>query len=186
MPLDLPIVTVVPRAPHTVEPGFGWWTPEPLAGEELIDLAPTAGVDAAVARVVEIIEAAQIYHRFSPADTVLIGYSQGSSLALSVAARHPERIAAVASVAGFLLPTERVRSSTTPLQVLVMNGSYDTLTSAAAHSASVERFAEAGHHAAGHVDPVPHVIDDVQVRRTRDFVLNSVIEQTASPGLECD
>ena len=34
VPLDLPIVTVAPRAPHRVEPGWGWWTPriDPTAG----------------------------------------------------------------------------------------------------------------------------------------------------------
>lgn len=174
LPIDLPVVTVVPRAPHEVEPGFGWWTPKPVPAENLIDLAPIAAVDAAVARVVEIIDAAQTYHRFSPSETVLVGYSQGSSLALSVAARYPERIAAVASIAGFLLPAEHVRTSPDPLQVLIMNGSFDSLTSPEVHQSSINRFAEAGHEAAGHIDAVPHVVDDVQVERTLNFITQSV------------
>ena len=143
-------------------------------GVDLIDLAPTTAVDAAVDRVVEHIELAQFTHGYGPTSTVLFGYSQGAALALSVAARHPHLIAGVVTVAGFLLPTEQVKQSTSPLSVLTMNGSFDALTSVEAHLSTVDRFAAAGHNVDEAVDAVPHVVDDIQVARTSSFVAQTL------------
>lgn len=169
LPLDIPVITVTPRAPLVVDPGFGWWTPEPIEAE-LIDLAPRRAVDAAIERVVQAIDDAQREYNLTRDSTVLIGYSQGSVLALSVAARFPERMAAVATAAGFLLPNETVASAHLPLDVLIMNGSLDPLTSHEAHRSSVQRFADAGHRVIDRVDPIPHVIDAAQVEPVKRFV----------------
>ena len=169
LPLDIPVVTVTPRAPLAVDPGYGWWRPEPFG--ELLDIAPSDGVDTAVENVVRAIDRAQNEHCYTRDSTVLIGYSQGSALALSVAARFPERIAGVVTAAGFLLPSETVASAHLPLDVLFMNGSLDPSTSPEAHRATVERLTAAGHRVVDRVDPVPHVIDAAQVEHVRRFVV---------------
>ncbi|MEM7338084.1 MAG: dienelactone hydrolase family protein [Actinomycetota bacterium] len=163
LPLRLPATFVWPRAPHRVDPGWGWWEPESDELDGLLELAPAAGVDAAVKAVVGTIRDAQASEGLGPNRTVLVGYSQGATLALSVAARHPELISAVAVGAGFLLPEEIVARRPVPLDVLVMNGSLDPIISADDHHQTLARFAAAGHRVAGRIDGVPHVIDSSQV-----------------------
>ncbi len=164
VPLDLPTITLSPRAPHRVSPGWGWWVPEHDSDRSGIELAPTAGVDEAVALIGDLLRAAQAAEGIGPERTALVGYSQGATLALSVAARHPELVAAVATGAGFLLPDEAVTARPgRPLDVLVLNGTLDPLITADDHDRTVDRLARAGHRVTGRRDPLPHVIDRAQV-----------------------
>lgn len=176
VPLDLPIVTVTPRAPHRVEPGWGWWTPEIDPATGMAELAPRAPVDRAVDRVRDLIRSAQIDEGIGPERTAVVGYSQGAALALSVAARHPELMTAVATGAGFLVPDEVVVRPEHPVDVLVLNGTLDPLISEADHRSTVERLTAAGHRVTDQRDPVPHVIDRSQVAVVERHLSRSLIE----------
>jgi len=101
---------------------------------------------------------------------VLVGCSQGATLALSVAARSPELLRCVVTGAGHLLPQERVVQTTNPLDVLIMNGSLDPVVSAEAHVATELAFRDAGHAVTTRVDHVPHVIDAAQARFADDWL----------------
>lgn len=168
IPLSLPAITLVPRAPHRVEPGWGWWRPEPH--DTLVDLAPAPAVAAAVDQIAAAIVEAQHVEAIGSARTVLVGYSQGATLALSVAARFPELLRCVVTGAGHLLPHERVARSPNPLDVLIMNGSLDPVVSAEAHVATELAFRDAGHAVTTRVDHVPHVIDAAQARFADDWL----------------
>ncbi len=168
VPLELPVTVATPRAPHVVEPGYGWWLPETTSGAGT-ELAPEAGVDAAVETALRHIRDAQASGGFHPDETFLFGYSQGAMLALTIGARHPDAIAAVATGAGFLLPDETVIPGARPLDVLVMNGTHDPLTRVADHDATVDRFRAAGHRVTASLDPVPHVIDEDQAQLVSAF-----------------
>lgn len=181
VPLDLPVVRVDPRAPVPTETGWSWWRPEtdPITGST--ELAPRAGVDAAVDEVRRRIVEAQVVEGIGPDRTVLVGYSQGATLALSVAARHPELVAGVATGAGFLLPFHEVRPpDDDPLRVLILNGSLDRFVTADDHANTVDRFTTAGHRVTERRDPVPHVVDAGQVAAITELVAD-VVAATPSP-----
>jgi predicted esterase len=168
IPLSLPAITLVPRAPHRVEPGWGWWRPEPHGAHA--ELAPAPAVAAAADQIAAAIAEAQHVEAIGSARTVLVGYSQGATLALSVAARSPELLRCVVTGAGHLLPQERVVQTTNPLDVLIMNGSLDPVVSAEAHVATELAFRDAGHAVTTRVDHVPHVIDAAQARFADDWL----------------
>ena len=170
LPLDLPVITVQPRAPHPVDPGFGWWLPVVSEQGDAVELAPGAGVDAAVDEVVATLVSSQEAEGVGPDSTVLLGYSQGATLALSLAARRPDLMAAVAVGAGLLLPVERVVAGRRPLSVSISNGTLDPFVGLPEHASSLERFAAAGHRVSGRRDPIPHVIDRAQVAGFEAFV----------------
>lgn len=172
MPLDVPVVTVYPRADHAVEPGFGWWLPERTS--DGLELAPVGGIETAVARVVDVVTAAQAKERVPPERTVVVGYSQGATLALSFAARHPELVGAAVAAAGLLVPGERVRYVDRPIDVLLMNGTLDPFVDIEAHTDTVDRFIRAGHTVTQRRDPVPHVIDRAQIPDVNEFVATAV------------
>ncbi len=178
MPLDVPVVTVDPRGDHAVDPGFGWWVPERTSGG--LELAPVAGIETAVARVVDVVTAAQGTERVPPERTVIVGYSQGATLALSFAARHPELVGAVVAAAGLLVPGERVRDVDRPIDVLLMNGTLDPFVDLEAHTDTVDRFVRAGYAVTQRRDPVPHVIDRAQVPHVNEFVAAAL--RTANCG----
>ncbi len=163
-PLPATIVTVVPRAPFAVEPGYGWWLPE--STQDGVELAPSAAIGRAVDLVGEHVRAAQLTETVSADRTVLVGYSQGAGLALEVAARHPELFTGVVTGAGWLLadPHSTVAASERPLDMLIMNGSLDPVVRREDHDATIASFIEAGHRVEHRYDPVPHVIDEAQAR----------------------
>ncbi|MEM8709281.1 MAG: hypothetical protein AAGE98_22675 [Actinomycetota bacterium] len=164
MPMPLAAVVLDPRAPHRVPPGFGWWVPD--GGE----LAPIDGIDAAVDRVAAVIATAQAETGIPPNATALVGYSQGATLGLCVAAARPDLLGVVVTGAGFLPPDRSVAATRRPLDVLVMNGAHDPLISDDWHDETVARLVEVGHRVSDRIDPVPHVVDRAQADVAVDFV----------------
>jgi phospholipase/carboxylesterase len=160
--LTVPAVTIFPKAPLPVDPGWGWWRPAAADSGGPVELAPTADVDEAVALVRDLVTTRQRQTGFGPTRTVLVGYSQGATLALSVAARHPELMAGVATAAGFLLPNEHLAAPPRPLRVLIMNGTLDRLITQDLHDETVRGFRDAGHRVESRRDKVPHVVDTAQ------------------------
>ncbi len=178
LPTTVPATTVVPRAPFPVEPGYGWWLPEQDGGA--LQLAPAEAVATAVLQVVSHIESAQRAEGFGPDQTVLVGYSQGAALALTVAARCPELVGAVVTGAGALVLDDEVRPSSRPMVMLVMNGSLDPVVTESDHTRTVEAFRRAGHSVIGRRDPVPHVIDESQAEIADRFLMRRLIASSPS------
>ena len=160
LPLRFDAEIVVPRAPSVVPPGFGWWLP--VSTPAGLELAHDAAVANAVANVVATLDAEQRRTGIGPERTILVGYSQGAVLALTLAARHPETIAGLVTGAGALLPNEVPEGSDRVLDILVMNGSLDPVWSADDHERTVHDLRSAGHRVVHRHDPVPHVIDSQQ------------------------
>ena len=168
MPVSAPAYVLDPRGPHRVSPGFGWWLPE--TGSSGVELAPTAAMDAAVERVVEVIEQGRAESGIPPSRTTLYGYSQGATLALAVAAARPDLLGTVVAGAGFLPPDRPVPVAAGPLDILVMNGDLDPVVTPALHDETVARLAAAGHRVRSRRDAVPHVIDAAQARAADEFI----------------
>ncbi|MEM9200263.1 MAG: hypothetical protein AAGC53_01325 [Actinomycetota bacterium] len=164
MPVGLDVTIADPRAPHRVPPGFGWWLPD---GNEL---APTDAIDQAIDRVVALITATQVETGIPPAATALLGYSQGATLGLCVAAARPDVVGVVATGAGALPPDRHVVATDRPLDILVMNGTLDPIVTASWHDETIERLSAVGHRVAGRIDRVPHVVDQAQAEAAMDFL----------------
>lgn len=169
LPLDLPIVQVTPRAPERVDPGFGWWLPEHRS-DGLVELAPVEGVASAVDRVVSSIRSRQEEYAIGAERTLLVGYSQGATLALIVAAAHPDAMVGTVAVAGHLPSDEPVQPPPPGRSVLLLNGWLDPLISTEDHYRTATRFSHAGYEVVERRDRVPHVIDEAQVPDIERFI----------------
>ena len=168
MPVSVPAIVLDPRAPHRVDPGFGWWLPERSAS--LVELAPRAAVDEAVGLVVEIIEHGRAESEIPPSRTALYGYSQGATLALAVAAARPDLLGAVVTGAGFLPSDHPAPVAGHPIDLLVMNGDLDPSITPADHDETIARLAAAGHRVRSRRDAVPHVLDTAQAGAADRFL----------------
>lgn len=165
IPTPLAATVVDPRAPHRVPPGFGWWLPD---GNEL---APTEGIEAAVEGVSQLITTTQVELGIPPTATAVIGYSQGATLGLCLAAARPDLLGVVVAGAGVLPPDRTVTTGGRPLELLIMNGSLDALIPTGWHDETAARFAAAGHRVTDRINPVPHVIDKAQAEAATNFLV---------------
>lgn len=93
-------VVVLPRAPRSLPGGrLGWFREVVGDGDARADAAE---LDDALARLRTFVGEVQRRHDVAPADTVLVGFSQGGALALSAAVTEPGCCGAVAVVGGRL------------------------------------------------------------------------------------
>jgi phospholipase/carboxylesterase len=94
-------VLVLPRAPRTIAGGrLGWFRESVGDGDAS---AEPEEFDDSLAKLHAFVGQQQARHGLAPADTVLVGFSQGGALALSAAVTEPRRCAAVAAI-GARLP----------------------------------------------------------------------------------
>ena len=126
--LDPRFLVASARAPQELDlGGFAWFPVEftPLGLSLRYEEA-----EAARDQVVALVRALQQEHGSVPEQTLLLGFSQGASMALSAALEHPELVAGVASLSGLfakqMLPDqdpEKLRG----LPVLMTHGRDDPL-----------------------------------------------------------
>lgn len=92
------------------------------------------------------------YEKVGPQALALIGFSQGAMMALHVAPRRAEAMAAVIAISGQLLHPERLGPETlTKPQVLVMHGDEDAVVPFAEMTAACNALVGAGFDTYGHV-----------------------------------
>jgi phospholipase/carboxylesterase len=149
-------------SPHAPEPcdgapfGRQWF---PLAAIEPHRLY--AGVSGAAPALDAFIDAELSKHRLGDADLALVGFSQGTMMALHVAARRKSPIAGVVGYSGLLAGPERLaeeKKSTPP--VLLVHGEADTTIPAMALNAAARSLGAAGFPVEWHVRPgLGHGID---------------------------
>lgn len=167
-PIDVGATHVALGGPYRTDPGFAWWLP--VAAGDALEFAPRGEVSRAVRSVAEGIIDAQHQLGVGPDATVVFGYSQGATLALSLLAQRPELCVGVVAAAGWLLADETVTTPARPVSVLVSNGTLDPVVGMEDHVLTVDRLVDAGHRVSARRDPVPHVIDRAQVRHIAEFV----------------
>ena len=145
-------ILVVPRGQEKVGPGFGWGV-----------------VEQAEYLVLQAIERTASKRAVGP--IVLSGFSQGAGIALTLAARRPERFAGVVAVAGFfeerLAPLPSRASDVFP-RFFFLNGEYDE---AAANNRRAAQLLE-GAGASVRVRIYPGVGHDFPPREERDRELD--------------
>jgi phospholipase/carboxylesterase len=99
-----PVRFVFPHAPVmpvTVNNGYRMRAWYDILGRDLVQREDEAGLRRALASVDELL-AAQKQRGIAPGRTVLAGFSQGCAMALLTGVRHPERLAGIAGLSGYL------------------------------------------------------------------------------------
>jgi phospholipase/carboxylesterase len=132
MPSDL--LMIAPRALHPFEGGGYTWHPNPLnKWPDLTDFRP------AVQKVLELLDTLQSRNdlQLSSGNSLpeadyarvsLVGFSQGAALSYSLAMLHPQRVALLAGLAGFLPEGTEELAAQRPLQgkkVFITHGTKD-------------------------------------------------------------
>ena len=149
-------------SPHAPEPfdmaptGRQWFS--------LIDRTPDSivrGARKAASVLDAFIEAELVHHDLSDADLALVGFSQGTMMALYVALRRAQACAAIVGFSGALVDDDRGLSGVAAKPpILLVHGDADEVVPVAAHYDAVTRLLAAGFSVESHIRPgLPHGID---------------------------
>lgn len=146
---------IAPDAPERsgVNPfGFQWFPIPWLDGAPAA--AAAAGLVAAAADLDAFLDARLAEEGLAPAALALVGFSQGTMLALHVAPRRPEPVAAVVGFSGRLLAPERLAAEARSRPpVLLIHGDADPLVPPEALPEAAAALAGAGFAVLTHVSP---------------------------------
>jgi phospholipase/carboxylesterase len=164
---------VAPNAPQPcpgAPGGYQWWS--------LTDLRPesrAAGVRQAAPEVDAFIDAQLIEYRLTPAKLALVGFSQGTMMALHVGPRRPQKIAGIIGYSGMLSNSKTLAAelrSKRPL--LLAHGDADEIVPIAAMHDAANALTNLGFDVATHVSPaLDHSIDEDGLALGRDFLVRA-------------
>ncbi|MBP2309575.1 alpha/beta fold hydrolase [Azospirillum melinis] len=160
---------VAPNAPQPFDMGNGhqWFS---IAG--VTEENRPARVAAALPALADLIEAERQRAGVSPADVALVGFSQGSIMALHLAMTAPERCGAVVAFAGRIaapVPTPDGSGRRPP--ILMVGGAADSIMPPAVVQAAATHFRSAGFAVEEHLlRGVPHTITAAGAQLGLDFL----------------
>lgn len=165
---------LAPNAPQrlgSLATGYQWWpltsfTPQALA---------TGAASAAPALDVFIARKLTQY-ALTDANLAIVGFSQGTMMALHVGLRRPQRLAAIVGYSGMLTGVgELSRLPITKPPVLLVHGSADPIVPIAALHMAQSALEHLGIAVAAHVSSgVGHTIDPVGLRMGGEFVAKAL------------
>lgn len=113
---------VAPRAPFPAPSGYSW------VERRADSLSPFSFFQPAIQRLLDLLEKIKSAADHDPGPINLVGFSQGAALAYAFAASHPDRVAAIAGLAGFVPPGLEALLPARPLagkRVFVAHGTQD-------------------------------------------------------------
>ena len=161
---------VAPHAPQRcgmMGTGYQWWGLSGLAPAALAAGAASAApaIDAFVDRKLE-------QYGLSEADLALVGFSQGTMMALHVGLRRANPVAAVVGYSGMLTGgADLAHAIRAKPPVLLVHGSADPVVPVAALHAAEARLKQLGVTVTTHVSSgLGHSVDPTGLRLGRDFV----------------
>lgn len=149
---------VAPNAPETIPGMYGGLQWFPLTLRDPSEY--WRGVEAARPMLDRFLDAELARHRLSPDRLVLVGFSQGTMMALHVGLRRPRVPAGIVAYSGLLAGPEHLGQTTAKPPILMIHGEADDLIPVAALHVGREALAEAGLPVEWHVRPgLGHGID---------------------------
>ena len=167
---------LAPHAPQRcgiMGAGYQWWGLSGFAPAALAAGAASAApaIDAFIDRKLE-------QYGLTEADLALVGFSQGTMMALHVGLRRPKAVAAVVGYSGMLTSTaELAHKDFVKPPVLLVHGSADPVVPVAALHMAESELKRLGVPVTKHVSfGVPHSVDPVGLKLGRDFVANALLE----------
>ena len=168
---------LAPHAPQRcgmMGAGYQWWGLSGFAPSAL-----AAGAASAAPAIDAFIDKKLEQYGLSEADLALVGFSQGTMMALHVGLRRPRAVAAVVGFSGMLTSTaELARKDFAKPPVLLVHGSADPVVPVAALHMAQSELKRLGVAVTTHVSfGVAHSVDPVGLRLGRDFVARGLAKQ---------
>jgi phospholipase/carboxylesterase len=163
---------LAPHAPQRcgiMAAGYQWWGLSGFAPSAL-----AAGAASAAPAIHAFIDRKLEQYGLGEADLALVGFSQGTMMALHVALRRPAAVAAVVGYSGMLTSTaDLVHKAIPKPPVLLVHGSADPVVPVAALHMAEAELKRLDVPVTSHVSfGVTHSVDPVGLRLGRDFVAN--------------
>ncbi len=161
---------LAPHAPQRcgmMGAGYQWWGLSGFAPSAL-----AAGAASAAPAIDAFIDRKLAQYGLSEADLAIVGFSQGTMMALHVALRRSRAVAAVVGYSGMLAGTLGLDSGKLPKPpVLLVHGTADPVVPIAALHMSESELKRLGVDVTTHVSyGVGHSVDPVGLRLGRDFL----------------
>jgi phospholipase/carboxylesterase len=164
---------LAPHAPQRCSmmgAGYQWWGLSGFAPSAL-----AAGASSAAPAIDALIDRKLDQYGLTEADLALVGFSQGTMMALQVGLRRPRPVAAVVGYSGMLTGTYGLARDDTPKPpVLLVHGTTDPVVPIAALHMSESQLKRIGVDVTTHISPgVAHVVDPAGLRLGRDFIVDA-------------
>ncbi|WP_422059706.1 alpha/beta hydrolase [Sphingopyxis sp.] len=161
---------LAPHAPQRCSmmgAGYQWWGLSGFAPSAL-----AAGAALAAPAIDTFIDRKLAQYGLAEADLALVGFSQGTMMALHVGLRRPRAVAAVIGYSGMLAGTLGLGHDAFPKPpVLLVHGTADPVVPIAALHMSESELKRLGVDVTTHASyGVAHTVDPVGLRLGRDFV----------------
>ncbi len=160
----LPIRFVFPHAPQipvTINGGYvmrAWYD---ILGMEIVRREDAAGLRRSQALVEELI-AGEKARGIAPERIVLAGFSQGCAMTLLTGLRHPERLAGLMCLSGYLPLAASTAAEASPanrdVPIFMAHGSQDPVIAMARSAESCKALVALGYSVEWHEYPMPHSV----------------------------
>ena len=167
---------LAPHAPQRcgmMGAGYQWWGLSGLAPSAL-----AAGAAAAAPAIDAFIDRKLEQYGLTEAELALVGFSQGTMMALHVGLRRKRTVAAVVGYSGILTSVaDLAHKHLAPPPVLLVHGSADPVVPVAALHQAESELKRMGVAVTTHVSfGVPHSVDPVGLRLGRDFIARALLK----------
>lgn len=164
---------LAPHAPQRcgmMGAGYQWWGLSGFAPSAL-----AAGAASAAPAIDAFIDRKLAQYGLSEAHLAIVGFSQGTMMALHVALRRPRAVAGVVGYSGMLAGTLGLSRAELPKPpVLLVHGTADPVVPIAALHMSESELKRLGVEVTTHVSyGVAHTVDPVGLRLGRDFLADA-------------
>jgi len=167
---------LAPHAPQRTGFGAGyqWW-----GLSELTPRALAAGAALAAPAIDEFIDRKLMQYGLTEAELAIIGFSQGTMMALHVGLRRPAQVAAIVGYSGMLTGGDGLNhASITKPPVLLVHGSHDPVVPVAALHAAEKELKHLGVAVTTHISSgLGHSVDPLGLRLGGDFVSKAFAER---------
>ena len=161
---------VAPNAPQRCDAGFGyqWW---PLNAFNPSALA--AGAASAAGPLDAFIDRKLAQYGLTEAELALVGFSQGTMMALHVGLRRPRQVAGIVGYSGALTGADALAGAAiTKPPVLLIHGAADTVVPVAALHDAERALKPLGIEVTSHVSPgLGHSVDQAGLRLGAEFLV---------------
>ena len=172
---DLPdALFLAPNAPQrlsNLSSSYQWW---PLSA--FTPLALASGAASAAPAIDAFIERKLTQYGLTEANLAIVGFSQGTMMALHVGLRRSRQVAAIIGYSGMLTGGHELsHMPITKPPVLLVHGSADPIVPVAALHAAKTELEHSGIDVTAHVSPgVGHTVDPVGLRMGGEFVAKAL------------
>ena len=165
---------LAPHAPQRcgmMGSGYQWWGLTGFAPSAL-----AAGAASAAPALDAFIDKKLAQYSLSEAELALVGFSQGTMMALHVGLRRSRPVAAVVGYSGMLTSVAGLAKDFVRPPVLLVHGSADPVVPVAALHLAEAELKRLGVAVTSHVSfGVPHSVDPVGLRMGREFVAKGLL-----------